>query len=146
MSAKDIFDKAISLNEGDQLLIPCHDLRQQESMRVSLAHQRRYFLSNTAVNFDIVVSKVTREGNPFLLLGKKPRLDTGLVVSKDGTVRTVSLRPDPVTSIARDGLEIERIRAAMLQDGYSEEDINNYLSGGQEPPKNDTCLLKGEEP
>lgn len=145
MSAKEIFDKAITLQPDEQLLIPCHDARQQESMRVSLAHQRRYFLSQSGVNFDIVVNKITRDGNPFILLSKKPRINTGLVVSADGSVRTVSLKPTPISNIVREGIELERIRAAMREDGHSEEEINKFLEVDEIVSKNDTCLAPNTE-
>ena len=143
MSAKEIFDKAITLQADEQLLIPCHDIRQQESMRVSLAHQRRYFLSQSGVNFDIIVNKVNRDGAPFILLSKKPRIDTGLIVSGDGTVRPVSLKATVLNNLTREALEVERIRSAMLEDGHSEEEINKFLETGELTSKIDTCL--GEE-
>lgn len=147
MSAKEIFDKAVGLSTDEQLLIPCHDIRQQESMRVSLAHQRRYFLSQSNVNFDIVVNKITRDGNPFLLLSKKPRIDTGIVISADGQLKTVSLKATPVSNLAREALEISRIRAAMLEDGHTEEEIDRFLDTGEITSKIDTCLppLKEED-
>lgn len=140
MSARDIFDKAVGLAAGEQLLIPCHDARQQESLRVSLAHQRRYFLNQSGVNFDIIVNKISRDGSPYILLTKKPRIDTGLVVSPDGSVKTISLRPTPINTLTREALEVERIRAAMLEDGHSEEEIAKFLETGELTSKNDTCL------
>lgn len=128
MGAKDIFDKAILLKPGQSLLVPCHDLRQQESLRVGLAIQRRHFLASTDTDFDIISSKVTKAGKPFISLSRLPRITTGFIVSENGEVETTSLIPDPVSNIGRDALDLNRIRKAMKDDGYSDEQIEAYLN------------------
>ena len=149
MSAKDIFDRAITLNPGDTLLIPCHDTRQQESMRVSLAYQRRVFLGSAKVGFDIIASKVTKEGKPFISIAKMPRITQGFIISADGGVKTTSLEADPITNLAHDAVDMARIKKSMKEDGYSDADIDAYLSG-QQVSKNDTsdepvCLAPDKE-
>lgn len=146
MAARDIFDKAVELTQGETLLIPCYDSRQQESMRVSLAYQRRYFLDKSEANFDIIVHKVTQNGRPFISLTKSPRIDTGFIISQDGSTRTTSLKPDPVSEITREALQVSRIRSAMKEDGFTDEQIDNYLKSPQEVSKIDTseCVLSSE--
>lgn len=149
MSAKDIFDKAITLKPGQTLLVPCHDYKQQESLRVSLAYQRKVFLSSADVAFDILSSKVSKNGKPFVSLTKLPRIETGFIVEEDGQVETISLKPDPVSSIGRDGLDMARMKQAMRDDGMSEADIAAYFADSQETSIFDTpgeeCQLKEEK-
>jgi len=147
MSAKEVFDKAITLQDGESLLVPCNDLRQQESLRVSLAYHRRLYLDRSSANFDILVSKTHQEGRAFISLAKVPRITSGFIVSKDGTARVTSLKPDPVSSVAREALEVSRIRQAMKEDGMSEEEIDDYFSTPQEVSKIDVsgCTLSPEE-
>ena len=148
MSAKDIFDRAVMLKPGQTMLVPCHDFKQQESLRVSLAYQRRTFLNSTDVNFDVVASKVQRGGKPFVAVCKLPRIDTALIIEEDGKVETISLKPTPASKVARDALNIERLREAMREDGMTEEEIMNYFLDSQETSIIDTpemeCQLKEE--
>lgn len=130
MSAKNIFDKAVGINAGETLMVPCHDFRQQESMRVALAHQRRYFLDKSNANFDILVHKKIHDGKPYISISKVPRITTGFIISKDGEVKTTSLEPEPEDNSVTSGIiELARIRAAMKEDGYTEEQIDEYLAG-----------------
>jgi hypothetical protein len=128
MSAKEIFDKALTLKDDETLLVPCVDLRQQESLRVSLAYHRRIFLDRSSANFEILVSKTQQEGRAFVSICKVPRITSGFIVSKDGSARLTSLKPDPMSVIARGGMEISRMREAMAEDGMSLEEIDAYFA------------------
>ena len=147
MSAKEVFDKAISLQDGETLLVPCNDLRQQESLRVSLAYHRRLFLDRSAANFDIIISKSNQEGRPFIAISKVPRITSGFIISQDGSARVTSLKPDPVSTIGREALEVSRIRQAMKEDGMSEEEIEAYFNGVTEVSNIDVseCTLSPKE-
>jgi hypothetical protein len=147
MSAKEIFDKSLSLEDGETLLVPCIDLRQQESLRVSLAYHRRIFLDRSSANFEILVSKVQQEGRAFVSISKAPRITSGFIVSKDGSTRLTSLKPTPMSAIARGGLEISRMREAMLEDGMTPEEIAAYFASPQEVSNIDVsgCTLSLEE-
>jgi hypothetical protein len=147
MSAKEIFDKSLSLEDGETLLVPCLDLRQQESLRVSLAYHRRLFLDKSSANFEILVSKVQQEGRAFVSISKAPRITSGFIVSKNGSTRLTSLKPTPVSAIARGGLEISRMREAMLEDGMTPEEIAAYFASPQEVSNIDVsgCTLSPEE-
>jgi hypothetical protein len=147
MSAKEIFDKSLSLEDGETLLVPCLDLRQQESLRVSLAYHRRLFLDKSSANFEILVSKVQQEGRAFVSISKAPRITSGFIVSKDGSTRLTSLKPTPMSAIARGGLEISRMREAMLEDGMTPDEIAAYFASSQEVSNIDVsgCTLSPEE-
>jgi hypothetical protein len=147
MSAKEIFDKSLSLEDGETLLVPCIDLRQQESLRVSLAYHRRLFLDKSSANFEILVSKVQQEGRAFVSISKAPRITSGFIVSKDGSTRLTSLKPTPMSAIARGGLEISRMREAMLEDGMTPDEIAAYFASPQEVSNIDVsgCTLSPEE-
>ena len=147
MSAKEVFDKAISIQDGETLLVPCNDLRQQESLRVSLAYHRRLFLDRSAANFDIIVSKTNQEGRAFISISKVPRITSGFIISQDGTARVTSLKPDPVSTIGREALEVSRIRQAMKEDGMSDAEIDAYFASPQEVSNIDVseCTLSPKE-
>lgn len=148
MSAKTIFDLSLGLNMHEQLFVPVFDKRQQESMRVSLSYQRRQFLENTNTDFDIIISKQTKGGKPFVSLTKTPRVTKGIVVSPDGSTREM-LFTDPEMQeeeISVDDLdtfdEDARIRKAMEEDGLSAEEIEEYFS---KTSKNDTLLEESKD-
>ena len=147
MSAKEVFDKAISIQDGETLLVPCNDLRQQESLRVSLAYHRRLFLDRSAANFDIIVSKTNQEGRAFISISKVPRITSGFIISQDGTARVTSLKPDPVSTIGREALEVSRIRQAMKEDGMSDAEIDAYFNSTPEVSNIDVseCTLSLKE-
>ena len=127
MATKDIFDKAITLEEGETLLVPCHDTRHQESLRVGLSYQRRTFLDQASADFDIIVSKVRQNNQLFVALRKVPRITSGIIVAEDGTSRPTSLKPE--APIQNEIISAARIIAAMRQDGIPEDQIQAYLSG-----------------
>lgn len=128
MSAKEIFDKAVTIQDGETLLVPCNDLRQQESLRVSLAYHRRLFLDRSAANFDIIIAKVHQEGRAFVSLNKVPRITSGFIISADGQARVTSLKPDPLSQVGREALEVSRMRQAMKEDGMSDAEIDAYFN------------------
>ena len=146
MSAKEVFDKAVTIQDGETLLVPCNDLRQQESLRVSLAYHRRLFLDRSAANFDIIIGKVHQEGKAFVSLAKVPRITSGFIISANGQARVTSLKPDPVSSVAREALEVSRIRQAMVEDGMTEAEIEAYFNGPPEVSNIDVseCVLSPE--
>lgn len=128
MSAKEIFDKAVTIQDGETLLVPCNDLRQQESLRVSLAYHRRLFLDRSAANFDIIIAKVHQEGRAFVSLNKVPRITSGFIISANGQARVTSLKPDPLSQVGREALEVSRMRQAMKEDGMSDAEIDAYFA------------------
>lgn len=141
MSAKELFDLSVGLNMKEQLLIPVHNKQQQESLRVSLSYNRRLFTLSQDVDFEILISKVTQDDKYFVSLTKMPRITTGLVISPDGTQKSVNIasRPDDETvTVDEDFLDEDaRIRKAMKDDGYSQQEIDEYFS---KTSKNDTSL------
>lgn len=145
MSAKELFDLSLTLKMNEQLLIPVHNLQQQESLRVSLSYNKRKFQESTNVDFEIVVSKVTKKEKYFVSLTKMPRITTGLVISPDGSTRPVSITPDDTYELAEEEIDLTdedaRIRKAMKDDGYTDEQIDEYFS---KTSINDT-LLEGKE-
>jgi hypothetical protein len=146
MSAKDIFDLSLTIKMHEQMIVPVHNKQQQESLRVSLSYNRRIFLENTNTDFDIIVSKITKGGKPFVCLTKLPRITKGIVVSPDGSTREMSFEdPDMqaeevIVGTMDDFDEDARIRKAMKDDGYTDTEIEEYFS---KTSKNDT-LLKEE--
>ena len=146
MSAKEVFDKAVTIQDGETLLVPCNDLRQQESLRVSLSYHRRLFLDRSAATFDIIISKVHQEGRAFISLSKVPRITSGFIISANGEARVTSLKPDPVSNIAREGLEVSRMRQAMKEDGMSDAEIDAYFNSPTEVSNIDVseCVLSPE--
>jgi hypothetical protein len=146
MSAKEIFDKAIQLPQGDTLLVPCNDFRQQESLRVALAYHRRLWLGNSGAEFDLIVNKFSREAKTFISIVKVPRITSGFILRQDGSIQATSLKPDKLTSIVKGGLAISRMRQTMKEDGMTEQQINDYFADVPGVSKIDAseCVLSPE--
>ena len=131
-TTKEIFDKAILIKEGSTFLVPCHNKGHMESTRVMLSRQRKTFLETVSAPYDILISRYVKGDKFFVSLQKVPRLSTGMIIDADGSVEAVDLEErSPVEDFVSTAVESERIRAKMLEDGYSEEEINKYL--GIEP-------------
>jgi len=130
MSAKDIFDQALGMNMRDQFLVPVHNKAQQESLRVSLSYNRRLFYESTNVDFEILISKVTRNETHYVVMTKMPRITTGVILSPNGSAKTVSLA-EPTQTVLPPAITSDvdqRIRKAMEEDGCTPEEIDDYFS------------------
>ena len=127
---KEIFDKAILIEDGETFIIPCHNEGHMESVRVMLSRQRKMFLENTSTTFDIVIRREKKYDNFLVSLQKVPRITTGMILSADGSMREVSLEPEqnevPQFAEVRSA-EDARIKAKMLEDGYTKEEVDQHL-------------------
>lgn len=130
MSAKDIFDQALGMNMRDRFLVPVHNKAQQESLRVSLSYNRRLFYESTNVDFEILISKVTKGETHYVVMTKMPRITSGIILSPDGSAKTVNLA-EPTQTVLPPAVTPDtdqRIRKAMEEDGCSQEEIEDYFS------------------
>ena len=138
-NAKDIFDTAMTMKEGETLLIPCHNVSQRESLRTGIAWQRRSFSERAYSQFDIICSKVSQNGKLCLALKKVAKVTQGIIVSENGEARPQSFERTPLTDIISEGIDHSRIRRAMEEDGKTQEEIDAYFAG-EETSKIDTSL------
>ena len=127
---KELFDKAVEMDEGKSILIPVHDKGQQDSLRVALSRQRKVYLESKPP-LDIIVSNVTNQSGFFVRLTKVKRITEYVIMSENGETEYHSLDdlespmiPPPTASNSDD-----RIRKLMKEDGYSDEDIEAHLKG-----------------
>lgn len=147
MSAKEIFDISLTLKMKEQMLVPVHNKQQQESLRVSLSYNRRMFLESTITDFDIIVSKYSKGEKYFVCLTKMPRITSGVILSPDGSSRTVNftdkkLEEEEIELTPTEYDEDARIKKAMKADGYTDAQIDEYFS---KPSNIDTLLEEKEE-
>ena len=127
-TAKDLFDKALLIDMGSTFVIPCYNKQHMESVRVMLSRQRTIFQNSASVDFDILVSRMTENNKFFVTLKKVPRLSTGMIIGRDGSITEVDLdAKDPVEDVVTETIELERVKAKMREDGYSEDEINKQL-------------------
>jgi hypothetical protein len=87
--AERIFDKALDLEGGDEILIPCIDRAEQDSLRVQLYRQRARFKEATGKTVEDVVgiSRVDLEGKRFVKLYTKSGLaEHALLIKASGEI------------------------------------------------------------
>jgi hypothetical protein len=144
-TAKELFDMSLNLQMNETLLIPAYNKGHQESLRVSLSYNRRLFVENTLADYDIIISKLTKNdmgsSKYYVKLQKLPRITTGIIIAPDGSMREASLnKDDPLGRIGDLTTHDEnvRIRNAMKEDGYTDNEIDAYLAS--KPSKNDALL------
>jgi len=72
--AQRIFDKALSLKEGERILIPFLDEKDRESFRVSLYRERSKFREKVGSKapFDVKIQRFTDKGRPCIILSLAP--------------------------------------------------------------------------
>ena len=126
MKAKDIFDRALTLEPGQHIEVPCYDKNQQDSMRVMLSRERSRLLDKSPP-FDILIRSTTKQEIHFLILSKVPRISSIVVVDEDGTITSEELTNE-APAITKDVDEDrERMIALMRQDGMSDSEIEEAL-------------------
>lgn len=113
MTVFEFFQKALELEEGERLLIPCLNTSTQESMRVRL-----YQFRKQAKDDSILVSKTTLEGKPYISL-MKVSLHKAFIVKVSGEIVPVEdVRSDEVVETS-----LKRIVSTARADKYPIEDL-----------------------
>jgi len=84
-NAKNIFDTAMRMEEGETLLIHCNSVSQQVSIRHAIAHLQ----SKLSNYYAIICNQITHEGEPYLSFVKVPRINHYLLIKQDGQIQVI---------------------------------------------------------
>lgn len=118
MSLDLYFDQALTMEQGDTLMIPCDDKREQESLRVRLYQLRK---KSRAENLSIYRTDV--DGKLFVAI-RKGVSSTGMIVKRSGEVIDLDfakIKSTPTT--------LSRLATVAIEDGLSLEEFINVLDG-----------------
>lgn len=113
MTVFEFFQKALELEEGEKLLIPCMSISAQESMRVRL-----YQLRKQAREDSVLVSKITLDGKPYISL-QKISLHKAFIVKTSGEIIPI----EDVRSSDAIETSLKRIVSTARADKYPIEDL-----------------------
>jgi hypothetical protein len=115
MTLTEYFQEALKLEDGDTLLIPCADEREQESTRVRLYTLRR---TNRQSSLEISKQKM-KDGlgeKLFVAIKKRSEYAGGCILKKDGTTVPLKEKIPAATSL-------KRMVTMAIKDGLSESEI-----------------------
>jgi ribosome-interacting GTPase 1 len=118
MSLDLYFDQALTMEQGDTLMIPCDDKREQESLRVRLYQLRK---KSRAENLSIYRTDV--DGKLFVAI-RKGVSSTGMIVKRSGEVIDLDFAKIKSTSTT-----LSRLATVAIEDGLSLEEFINVLEG-----------------
>lgn len=128
----EIFDKALALEEGYKIEIPCHNKGYLNSVRVSLHREKAKW--EKLNNKICTVSISTRSGptGNYVTLEKVPSDQVPMILTTSGEII------GPAFGEAKMVLDRQHISEVMRQDGMSEEDIESYWKDNPETSNFDT--------
>lgn len=146
-TAADIIDRAVSLEEGEDIVIPYSSYNELETMRIQLYKRRATLEKKHEAQADsIYISReVNRKEGTFLLLVKKAARCTGLFIrDKDGNIKPFLLPEreafvpgsnSPVRTVMQmreDGWTDTRIEKYFRKEGLSDEEIKRLLGNNSQ--------------
>ena len=124
-----IFDKLLTMETGESMLIPCYSIPQRESLRVQLYREKKEWSAKGYGDYDITISKETTDEGIFLRIQKTKKIDAIIIQKKDGSSNVL-----PVTEEVPEEYQVEttegedRIRKLMKENGKSDKEIEEYFS------------------
>jgi hypothetical protein len=125
-TVKEVFDKAVELSSGEKIVIPLPSSIQRESLRTALFRERRAWKEKMNPTCDILIQRGQLQKNPTVILTKTEDAPPALLMDKDGNITGVMA--ESVSNIKPD--DTDRIVEAMKADGFTEEEIEDFLKGG----------------
>ncbi|MHA1481908.1 MAG: hypothetical protein ACTSQA_00535 [Candidatus Heimdallarchaeaceae archaeon] len=136
---KDLFDQAMMLEVGEQLIIPAFNIRHRESIRSTMYKERMKWQKACKTDEDILISRFSvEEDGVEIFCVKLEKVVNGaitpFIVSKDGKFErlvTVKVKQKENFVMQRNATqynEDKRIKELMKADGKSEEEITAYFS------------------
>jgi hypothetical protein len=146
--AKEVFDQVVNLKPGQSVLIKALSRGHMNSLRVLLGRERKRFLESVRPDFDIVVATKIIGNNFHVVVTKTSKMEAPIVLSETGEVLgAIDLdKPpeilEPVDPPEEGQQDKKRLAVLMRQDGFSEEEIADYL---QEDEAEDLTIKEGEE-
>ena len=129
MDYQKLFDSSLDLDIGESIKIPVISKAHQDAVRVSLARQRRIFVSSFSPDFDILVRCLTIARKRYVLLTKVPKPDDIVIIKKDGTETKLNKPSSNAFKGVKHQLEeLARMKKLMKEDGFSDQEIEDFIA------------------
>jgi len=127
ITAREIMDTAMTLEEGEKIVTRCNSYEEMEALRTQLYKIRKSMLkSHRTLAYTLYVSREVipdaKEDNYLVIVTKELTVSNVAIVTKDGSAK-------PFTRVESAGVdEVVRMAELMRQDGISEEEIETALA------------------
>lgn len=121
LSSTELFSKALMLEPGGRIVMPCNSFSEMERVRIALYRQLnklRKVNSQEAAKLAISRSSVKDEGKYIISIWYAADIKDAFIEHADGTV-------EELTTASADS-ELEYICTLMRKDGLSEDEIEQY--------------------
>ena len=136
ITAREILDAAINLNEGQKIITKCDSFQEMESLRTNLYKARRALLkAHKTLAYSLYITRERVDNNYLVTVTKEKTVSNVVIIDVDGTVK-----PFERTEVAITGSETEKERMSrfMREAGHTEEEIAAAVA-------EDTTAEKGED-
>ena len=129
LTAATAIDKALLLEEGETITIPCPSYDSMESLRSQLYKRKKTLAKAYRKMADsIYITRETNKHGWFIHLTKQHRVTGAFITGKDGSIRPFFDEKDLDTATFGDETEDQRIMRLMREDGKTEEEIAEYFA------------------
>lgn len=126
VTAREIIDQALMLDEGDFVAIKCDSYEEMENLRKNLYKTRKTLLkAHKTLAYMLYISREIKDDGYYVFVTKEKTVSNVAIISRDGTVRPFE-RIEP--SVISDETEIARVERLMREDGKTEEEISDTLA------------------
>jgi len=125
ITAREILDAAMTLNEGERIITKCSDYKEMESLRTNLYKARRTLLrTHRSLAYSLYISRERTDDSYLVVVTKELSVSNVVIIDKDGNVKPFERTE---VSLIEGEDEQERMIRLMRQDGLSEEEISDAL-------------------
>lgn len=87
------FDKSLELEQGDKMLIPCSNLRQQNSIRTQLNRMRKEYAHK--MDYKIMetlgISSQELEGKLYIVIEMRKPIDEAVIIKANGSIKEIKV-------------------------------------------------------
>lgn len=126
VTAREIIDQALILDEGDFVAIKCDSFEEMENLRKNLYKTRKTLLKvHKTLAYMLYISREIKDDGHYVFVTKEKTVSNVAIIGRDGTVRPFE-RIEP--SVISDETEVDRIARLMREDGKTEEEISDTLA------------------
>lgn len=123
---KDLFQQALNLKLDESIVIPCRDFRETERTRNAFYRELNAMRRiSPDLAEEIRISRIMKNKYFAVSLSRVQREAlSAFLITEDGRIEQIERKVKEE--------DLERIERLMREDGYSEEDIENYMKNQEE--------------
>ena len=126
LTAGQIMNMAIRMDEGEKVMVECVSYEEMESLRTHLYRVRSSLLkTHPSIANMLWISRKVDGDNYFVSVVKEKTVSNAFIIGKDGTIRP--FEKDDAGMITSES-EDQRIARLMREDGKTEEEIAEYFA------------------